>query len=163
VWQTRPGDGRSLTLLKRTGVQVWEAIRTQRPDAAGLIDLEERGLKPGTRAAYRLAGLSEHPPSFYQEIEIDVPSPKPFAFHAAGLVPGTRALRLIFTLSEDERVNVELFDVQGRRMDQRALDTQGAGDYTVDVPLAKHVPSGIFFVRLSHGRSSKTLRMVVTR
>jgi hypothetical protein len=163
TWQTWSGDARSLTLLRKDAASDWHEVSTQRPDPAGVLQLEERGLQPGTRAAFRLAGLAERPATYYEEVALDIPMPRPFAFRSASMLRAGNGLRLVFTLEIEEPVAFEVFDVQGRRIESRSLETEGPGDYALEVPLTRRIPPGLFFVRLNHGRVTRTVRMVVTR
>ena len=120
-------------------------------------------MQPGTRATFRLAGLAERPATYYEAVALDIPMPSPFAFRSASMLRGGNGLRLQFTLEIEEPVAFEVFDIQGRRIESQSLETEGPGDYTLEVPLTRRIPLGLFFVRLNHGRASRTLRLVVTR
>ena len=163
AWRTEAGDARMLTVLRNDGTGNWQAIAVRRPDERGLLLQKDHGLMPGSVVAYRLASLEPHAETYYAEVSLEIPNPSALALRSVRAVAGGRVLKLAFTLQTDEPAAFEAFDVQGRRVDERALDTQGAGDYSLDVPLAHRLEGGLYFVRLRQGRTMKTLRLVVIK
>jgi len=78
---------------------------------------------------------------------------------AAGVARGGE-LRLDLTLPAPGG-RLELFDVQGRRLDERVLDGLAAGTHAV--ALGRALPAGVYWARLRQGRETVSARVVWMR
>jgi hypothetical protein len=67
-----------------------------------------------------------------------------------------------FSLSVAAETTLELLDVSGRRVAQRALGYIGAGPQLVTLGSeTRGLPAGLYFVRVSQGAHSATGRVVL--
>jgi flagellar hook assembly protein FlgD len=73
--------------------------------------------------------------------------------------------RFSFSLTENDHVRVEVFDVHGRLVQSLMDSDLGAGSYSVDWNVTdgkgQRVPVGIYFVRLSTRTENSTKKIVV--
>ena len=72
-----------------------------------------------------------------------------------------------FTVPNDARVTVRIFDVMGREIQTLADATLGAGSYSLDWNgtdvTGKAVASGVYFCRIDAAGSSRSITMQVAR
>lgn len=98
---------------------------------------------------------------------VDPTPPAPHRVLAVGPVPFRAALDLALTLSQPERVTVDVFDVRGRRVRrlvERSLPA-GAHGFTWNgrTESGEPAPAGIYFVRYRGGDTSEIRRAVRVR
>jgi len=80
--------------------------------------------------------------------------------------PATTTTDLRFGLSQDANVQIDVYDVAGRRVFSDVANglSRGWHTYTLDVTgNLSRVPSGIYFIRISTTREATTGRMVILR
>jgi hypothetical protein len=89
----------------------------------------------------------------------DAPAASPIAFALEGVRPnpafGGRMI-VHFALSGDEPAALELIDVAGRRVRDRAVGSLGAGRHVVD--LGDGLKPGLYFLRLTQGANQRVVR-----
>jgi len=72
-----------------------------------------------------------------------------------------------YTLQSDGEVNIQIFDVQGKKVRSLLNQYQSAGTHTALwdglSESGNHVPSGIYFLRLSAGSETVSKRIVMTK
>jgi len=96
----------------------------------------------------------------------DVPRVDPLApvLEAAWPNPvrgGTIAVR--FTLRADEPASLELVDVAGGNKARLDVGSLGTGTHTVALSSARHLPPGLYFIRLRQGAVSHVVRVAVAQ
>jgi DNA-binding beta-propeller fold protein YncE len=94
----------------------------------------------------------------------DVELPLVVAFALGGVNPNPcrgRELRVRFALPTAEAARLELLDVGGRSVRERAVGGLGAGPHELDLAAGRRLPAGLYFVRLSQGASVRTARVTV--
>ena len=94
----------------------------------------------------------------------DVGLEQPLAFALAGPHPNpARGSRLIvdFVLARPLPARIDLLDVIGRLVTTREVSSLGIGRHTLDLSAGRHLPPGLYMVRLSQGRDVRSLRAVV--
>jgi hypothetical protein len=92
-------------------------------------------------------------------LALNVPAYPAISF--VGPVPTHAALTVQYTLDRDSDVNVQVFDIAGRRV--LTQKTSGAaGLQTFDLNIGK-LASGVYFVRLSTAQGNSAKRFVVVR
>ncbi|MBK8445115.1 MAG: T9SS type A sorting domain-containing protein [Sphingobacteriales bacterium] len=69
---------------------------------------------------------------------------------------------LKFTLQENSRVRVNIYDINGKLVQQVSNAMTAAGTHQVEIP-ASHLPAGNYFVQLQTDNSASTLKMTVVR
>jgi hypothetical protein len=68
-----------------------------------------------------------------------------------------------YSLPGRSPASFEMFDVQGRRIARHVVTPEHAGDAETALPLRGSVRAGIYFVRLTQNRESRTQRFVLVR
>src|SRR5262249_35716568 len=78
--------------------------------------------------------------------------------------PVRSALNVRFVLPADGDAGIELLDLAGRRVLERALGSPGAGPHTVSLAGATgSLAPGVYFLRLTQGSEAVTRRVAVSR
>ncbi len=84
---------------------------------------------------------------------------------SAGPNPFSAATTIRFEVRTAGRVDLEVFDLQGRHVKQLETGRTAAGPFSVEWDRTddggRRVPSGIYFMRLAVGQEVQTLRLVV--
>jgi len=76
-----------------------------------------------------------------------------------GPIPTNGPLTIYYTLDRDSQINVQVFDIAGRRvLTQKASAGAGVQSFALDT---MHLASGVYFVRLSTAHGNSTKRFVV--
>jgi aminopeptidase N len=87
----------------------------------------------------------------------DVPAYPAISFVAP--VPTRAALTVQYTVDRDSDVNIQVFDIAGRRvLTQKTSATRGVQSFDLDT---KPLASGVYFVRLSSAQGNSAKRFVV--
>jgi hypothetical protein len=76
--------------------------------------------------------------------------------------PFNPATTIYFTLSHDEHVTIDVYDVNGQKVSTLINDTRGTGTHSV-VFNAADLPSGIYYYRITAGAFMQTRSMVLLR
>ncbi|MEO6461984.1 MAG: hypothetical protein ABIP29_02825, partial [Candidatus Eisenbacteria bacterium] len=84
----------------------------------------------------------------------------PLAFRVASPASGG-SLTLFFTLPDAGPTRLEAFDVRGRRRLDRDLGRLDFGPHALQVAEPEGWPRGLYFLRLSHGGTSRTARVIL--
>ncbi len=139
----------------------WVRLHELEPDAEGRMPVEDRDIEPGGRVIYRLRLSTPSIEATMPEVEVLVPRAAPLALHRIRM-QGER-LQAWFSLASREEARLEVFDVQGRRVFRQAVRAEHAGDSEASWPTPVRLRSGVWFARLTQGRESRGLRVVLTR
>jgi type IV secretory pathway protease TraF len=94
---------------------------------------------------------------------VSVPTEPAMAFSLAPLVPTPARggmLGLRFALPAPGTVSAELLDASGRVVARHDLGSRTAGPQSAAWTLERHVPPGLYFLRLHFGDESRTVRVV---
>ena len=103
------------------------------------------GLSPsGTSSQYRFEYIGEHDPAEVSEAE-----PNPSEFRLTGLYPQpfNDRLRIEFTVPSAGKMDLKLFDLQGRTVIEESFTADKIGHYSRPLQLADQT-SGVYFLRL---------------
>ena len=73
VWRGIEGDSARYSIQRRAGGEDWRTLSTARVGRDGLLTCEDRGVLPGTQAAYRLAVVTLTALVGLEEILIEIP------------------------------------------------------------------------------------------
>jgi flagellar hook assembly protein FlgD len=72
---------------------------------------------------------------------------------------------VVFTLAQDERVDLSVYDVRGARVSTLRSGVFGAGRYSVrwdgTDESGRRLGGGMYFVRLNAGRYSRTVKTAI--
>ena len=73
------------------------------------------------------------------------------------------SLTVNFALAGAEPARLERIDSMGRRMASRDVGVLGAGRHAVDLATGRRLTPGVYFVRLTQGRSARAARVALLR
>jgi hypothetical protein len=96
----------------------------------------------------------------------DVTAAAPLSFALERVQPNPsrgERLRVRFTLPTAAPARLELLDVSGRRVLERAVGALGPGRHTVEFAAGRRLAAGIYVVRLSQGASVRVTRVALLR
>jgi hypothetical protein len=68
---------------------------------------------------------------------------------------------LYFALPTGEAATLELVDLAGRRVIERAVGTLGAGRHSIDLAEGRRLEPGLYFVRLKQAANERIVRTTV--
>jgi hypothetical protein len=111
--------------------------------------------RTGNEGLYALAGPGQ---------TTAVPTEPALVFALEGVRPNPALggrMTVHFELVTDEPALLELIDVAGRRVLERAVGALGAGRHAVDLAEGRRLPAGVYFVRLTQGKNSRVARLTV--
>ena len=162
VWRGTEGDSAWYSIQRRADGEDWRTLSSARVGRDGLLVCEDRGVLPGTQAAYRLAVVTSTALVGLEEILIEIPMAMPLALRFARMEDRGRTVRISYVLETHDRANLEILDVAGRRVLVRDLGSPGAGSHE-DRFASSILPSGIYFARLHQAQQTRTARLTLIR
>jgi hypothetical protein len=162
-WFAADASGLVASVERRVLPGVWQTQASIVADGTGRLQYDDPRVEPGARYGYRLLLADGPAPRYSAETWIDVPVAPRFAL--SGLRPNPAGTRpsVAFSLPDAEPVRLQLVDIGGRRVVDRLLAGLGPGPHIIDLEEAQGLPSGIYFVRLSHGPAVLIARGVLVR
>ncbi|MDX1419855.1 MAG: alpha-amylase family glycosyl hydrolase [Rubricoccaceae bacterium] len=119
-------------------------------------------LKPGEARIYSTVDFPSPPAGIYAvPVEDDT---RPVAFRLDGPAPNpfSTATTLAFAVPEPGDVQLEVFDLLGRRVAVLVSEPLPAGSYRAELSAAG-LPSGVYVVRLAAAGQSATTKLTLTR
>jgi hypothetical protein len=163
IWQTE--DVERATIHRREGEGEWRYLATVLPDGQRRIHYEDTDVTPGVTYDYRLGIPVPAGEMYVGETRVTVPMTEVVdlglsrvAWHA-----GSRSLVLSLTLPHAGSASLELFDVNGRRVEATRLDGLEAGHNDLSVRPAHPLTPGVFFARLMLDGEGVSRRFVVVQ
>ncbi|HYM80339.1 MAG TPA: T9SS type A sorting domain-containing protein [Candidatus Limnocylindria bacterium] len=163
VWHVAADRPVTTAVYRRTESSDWNVIASPAPNGAGLVEYADRDVAPGSRYGYRLGIDDGQGEVLSGEAWIEVPSTARFALQGARPNPTDRDLWIGFSLAGPEPATLELLDIAGRRVRERAVGTLGAGSHLVNLNDGSPLQPGVYVVRLVQGERSLTARVSVIR
>jgi hypothetical protein len=152
-------DAGGFAVERRTEDSDWSSIGVPVVDRSS-IAFEDRSIAPGTRYAYRLRWTDALGTHATEETWFSIPAPSFTARLVTGpVVRGTFEFAL--TLPTGEVVQIELFDVHGRRIDVQRWQPPGAARNTLEYQPAQPLAPGVYWIRLRQQADQTTLRAIV--
>jgi hypothetical protein len=162
TWQV---EGEVEAVAERsTGDNLWQSTRRLVSDGSGRMAYEDLDVEPGHRYGYRLTLSDDGVKVHAGEVWVDVPLSTRFTqFTLRGAVPNPAiaGLQVAFTLPQTGPVRLELYDIGGRLVLERAT-TLGAGSHITNLGDAD-LAAGVYLVRVTHGGRSLTARACVMK
>ena len=162
-WATPERPATELTVFRRDDASAWQSIGTTVVRANGLAEFVDLTAAAGGRFAYRVAtsGLS---PRYSPESWVDVPASYRFSLEGARPNPAIGAsFSVAFSLRTHEPASLELIDLAGRRVLSTDVSSLGPGAHVMSLTQGSRVEPGVYWVRLSQGAQSASMRAVVIR
>jgi hypothetical protein len=155
-------------VYRRQGTGPWTSLAIAQADASGQVTFDDGTVTAGGQYDYMVVIPSEKGSQFGGETNVTVPTvtgvrPQ----ERAGLVldqvlpnPVRAQFAVSFVLPDDGPARLELYDVNGRRVMERAVG-MGAGRHTVTLGAARDFAAGLYFLRLSSRGASLDQRVVI--
>jgi hypothetical protein len=122
---------------------------------------EDRNVEAGTRYGYRL--VVRGPGSVLDEQWVTVPPRAVLALAGASPNPAPSDLWVVFSLPDENRTTLELFDLKGRLLEQREVGALGIGAHRVALSASRRLPAGVYLVRLVRADRTLTAKACVIR
>ena len=152
-------SSRRVQIERRTPSSPWAQVASLAPDGLGYVRFEDIDIEPGSRYGYRLVldgGVG------VGETWIDVPANGALSLAPAGPNPTSGVPAIAFTIPAAGRIEVELFDLSGRRVGPTFTAEFAAGRHVLPLAALGRLASGVYGVRLGFGAEHRNARIVVT-
>jgi hypothetical protein len=80
-----------------------------------------------------------------------------------GQQPSTHGIVVAYTLTGNQAASLDVFDLLGRRVRHRELETMGPGTHSLSLDETASLPAGVYFVSLREGGERRGSRAVLAR
>ncbi len=150
------------TVYRNDGGANWRALREVTADGSGLLAFEDDDVGPGARYGYRLGVQESGAESLVGEAWVQTPAAV-LALNRVWPTPTARDMTVSFSLPDRRGGRFGLYDVNGRRWMEVALERLGPGPHEVRLEPLASVPPGLYWLRLTSGERSLTTRVVLLR
>jgi hypothetical protein len=97
-----------------------------------------------------------------EAVWVTVPEQAVLGLAGASPNPSGGELHVAFSLSDDQPATLELFDLTGRRLANRAVGGLGPGAHRVSLG-PQRLPAGVYLVRLTRGADVLLAKAAVVR
>ena len=163
-WYMTGGAGTAATVYRRQQDMLWTAIAQPSFDGTGTLKYVDRDIEAGQRYGYRLGIMEGDDERFTNEAWIEPATAGLFDFALRSPNPSIDGRWSIgFVLPEERRVALDLLDVTGRVVAHQDLGTLAAGTHASSLSTARGTSAGVYTIRLSLGRETRTKRVVLVR
>ena len=164
VWQAPRALGGPFDAERRIAGDEWLPLVQLAVDRNRQVVLDDRTPTEGVRYAYRLVFRDSLGTVFLPPVEVSVPV-APAILKLEAVIPQGRAhaLTVLFSLPHGPVPELELLDIQGRRIERQRLDGMDPGEHRFALNLPATMASGVYFVRLSQGTTSRVAKTVYVR
>jgi hypothetical protein len=154
-------------VYRRAGTGPWTALSIAQADASGLLTYDDPTVTAGAQYGYMVVIPSEKGSQFGGQTNVTVPTTTGVGDHGSQLAlervqpnPVRTQFAVSFTLVDDSPANLALYDVNGRRVLERAVG-MGAGRHTVMLGTARDFAAGMYFLRLENKGQTLNQRVVI--
>jgi hypothetical protein len=161
-WHLSGGTAGPLAVERARQGGAWETAAGAVPDGDGVVRFEDAGVAPGARIGYRLRVTETSGTRTLGETWLEAPDAAAFALRGAVGNPVAGDLDVAFALDRPGRVEIELMDLQGRRIATRSL-AGGAGEHRLRLAARGAVAPGMYFIRLRQDERAAVARVAVVR
>ncbi len=141
----------------------WSRIAAVAPDPRGRVAIEDSDVRIGERYGYRLVRATGGGTETLVETWISVPALAALRLDGIRPNPSLASPVLAFALADAGPASIEVLDVAGRRVLERALAGFGPGAHEIALEESSAWPAGIYLVRLEQGGRSITTRICLVR
>lgn len=163
TWYAPQGGGIIAGVERRTEASEWVRLGSPEITSDGTLRYEDRAVTPGARYAYRLGYGDGTGVAYTAEVWVDVPAAQRFALRGLSPNPSAGDATVSFALTGEEPATLEIFDLGGRRVSERAVGSLGAGSHAVRLGERGRLAAGVYTVRLRQGGQVATRLAVVVR
>jgi hypothetical protein len=150
-----------VTLERRTDATGWAWMADLAPDGTGHFRYADRELPAAARVAYRLSWGDASGRHETGETWLEIPA-SAFALRGAWPNPAPAAPTIAFELPRAGGVEIEVFDVSGRRLARERHEGLAAGPQRITMRSAS-LPPGVYLARVSFAGRRLDTRFVVMR
>jgi Galactose oxidase, central domain len=164
LWQL--GDatpGPQAVLYKSAPAPGWNRVAVLTADGAGRLEYVDRDVVAGGRYGYRLSIPEDGVEQIVSETWVDVPLVPRLAIAGVRFTPAAHALRVSFVLPDARSAQLDLLDIEGRRLAAREVGSLGSGAHTADLTGRTELRSGVYLVRLRTDSRALVAKCVVAR
>jgi hypothetical protein len=162
TWQRGASALFTATVERSENSGAWLAVGDVRPDATGRMTFVDAQVDPGQTYSYRLRpGASAQ---VFGQVSARVPGALNLDFSIVGANPVTSSrLTLSLTVPSRDPVDLELFDLQGRREMHEVFTPPQLSPMIRTLALSSRTRAGLYFVRLTQSGHSISRRISVLR
>ena len=168
-WDVSQATGSHSAVFRKVANQPWTSIATVQADVNGDVSFVDNAVVAGANYSYELAVPSQRGEAVGGMVSVTIPgtldvSPRgnaSFALERMRPNPLVDRVNVSFVLPNAEPARIDVMDVNGRRLVTREVGSLGAGSHQVALGSARDFLPGIYFVRLSRGVQTLTVRAVV--
>jgi hypothetical protein len=148
------------TLYRRTDASDWQPLARLSADGRGYLSYDDTDVERGVTYGYRLGVQDVDGESFYAETYVTA---EDLSFAISGVSPNPSPggrLTVRFVLPSAAPAVLDLLDIAGRRLDQRAV-TGRSGAQSVELGSSARLAPGLYWLRLRQGGAERSVRAVV--
>lgn len=150
------------TVERQLAGGTWATLATVTADGTQHVRYEDRHVVPGTTYDYRLSWAQGTGRDYSAPSLIHVPLRAQFALAGARPNPASsRDCRITYSLAEAGPAQLELFDVNGRRVTALEVGANGIGEHVARLAHLEGAGAGIYWARLHQGTRTATARVVL--
>jgi hypothetical protein len=154
----------SATVYRNEAGSMWRALGATAADGLGHWSWVDRDVTPGTGYDYRLGVTRNGAERFFGETHVDVPLRSTFDLTGVLPNPSDGPVSVTFSLPGSAPATLELFDVAGRRLAERAVGGLGAGTHQLRLDTDRvRLAAGLYLVRLRQSGRERVARAVIAR
>jgi hypothetical protein len=166
-WNITDNTSPYAAVYRRAGTGPWTALSIAQADVTGQVTYDDATVTAGTQYGYMVVIPSEKGTEFGGQTNVTVPTTTGVGDGGPGLAlervqpnPVRTQFAVSFTLVDDSPANLALYDVNGRRVLERAVG-MGAGRHTVMLGTARDFAAGMYFLRLENKGQTLNQRVVI--
>jgi hypothetical protein len=166
-WQITDNTSPYAAVYRRDGTGPWSSLSIAQADATGHLAFDDATVTAGAQYDYMVVIPSEKGSQFGGQANVTVPTTTGVGDHGSRLAlervqpnPVRARFAVSFTLVDGSPAALELYDVNGRRVLERAVGL-GAGRHTVSLGSAGDFASGMYFLRLTSNGETLNQRVVI--
>lgn len=153
-WRVDP-DARGVPIERRLDGEAWQGRGTASPDDRGLVEWRDADVAQGHSYAWRLniGGRAQ------ALISLAIPGPGEAELQLVPLQTSTAGVLVSYRTPTDAPARFEVYAVTGRRVETLEIARPGGGPRTQRLLAAGSVAAGAYWVRLTQGPLTRTLRV----
>jgi hypothetical protein len=163
-WQIRgalPGSGGGI--MRRTRETDWADVRRVEADVTWRVRFVDDNVVDGETYGYRLILKGVDGDVTSEEAWVEIPIPAILGLQGFSPNPASSELRVAFSLPSAKPARIEVLDVSGRTVLSRDLGAPAPGSHVESLEPSGKLPAGVYWVRLTQGSRSRTVKGVVVR
>jgi len=144
-----------------TGSYDWTVPNVQTDQAKVAVEM----VAPTEEAGYIVEGVLGVSEAFAIDglVSVGDGGPAQFALRGVAPNPAQHELQVRFSLKDSNAATLALFDVSGRQVDSRRVDSMGPGWHSVTLGTRGSLPAGLYIIRLTQDGRSLTTRAALVR